>query len=135
MAIMNKKTLLVVAALFSTTNAFGTTKTNQTPLSSKPTTTTVVRHAAIETDPFSSNANSRRRKAAASSSPLPPAAHGILSPEIVSRMDENTANGRSNAAVDEFLQTYRRKGPMSCLEMLSDPEVLPHLTQAMRDIA
>jgi hypothetical protein len=23
---------------------------------------------------------------------------------------------------------------MSCLEMLSDPEVLPHLTQAMRDI-
>jgi len=89
----------------------------------------------METDQFSSNANSRRRKAASSSSPLPPAAHGILSPEIVSRMDENTANGRSNAAVDEFLQTYRRKGPMSCLEMLSDPEVLPHLTQAMRDIA
>jgi hypothetical protein len=24
---------------------------------------------------------------------------------------------------------------MSCLEMLSDPDVLPHLTKAMRDIA
>lgn len=66
--------------------------------------------------------------------PLPHAAHGMLSPEIVARMDENTINGRNNPAVDEFLRTYRRKGPMSCLEMLSDPEVLPHLTQAMRDI-
>jgi len=70
---------------------------------------------------------------------VPPApqshtAHGILSPEIVARMDENTINGRNNPAVDDFLRTYRRKGPMSCLEMLSDPEVLPHLTQAMRDI-
>jgi len=65
---------------------------------------------------------------------IPHAAHGILSPEIVARMDENIINGRSNPAVDEFLRTYRRKGPMSCLEMLSDPEVLPHLTQAMRDI-
>lgn len=66
--------------------------------------------------------------------PQPHAAHGILSPEIVARMDENTINGRNNPAVDDFLRTYRRKGPMSCLEMLSDPEVLPHLTQAMRDI-
>jgi hypothetical protein len=74
----------------------------------------------------------RRRKLPPS--PLPHAAHGMLSPEIVSRMDENTINGRSNPAVDNFLRTYRRKGPMSCLEMLSDPEVLPHLTQAMRDI-
>lgn len=74
----------------------------------------------------------RRRKLPPS--PLPHAAHGMLSPEIVARMDENIINGRSNPAVDEFLRTYRRKGPMSCLEMLSDPEVLPHLTQAMRDI-
>lgn len=64
----------------------------------------------------------------------PHAAHGMLSPEIVARMDENTINGRSNPAVESFLRTYRRKGPMSCLEMLSDSEILPHLTQAMRDI-
>lgn len=68
------------------------------------------------------------------SSPSHGAAHGILSPEIVARMDENTVNGRSNPAVENFLLTYKRKGPMSCLEMLSDPHVLPHLTQAMRDI-
>jgi hypothetical protein len=68
----------------------------------------------------------------ASSSPL---AHGLLSPETVSRMDEITEGGSHNHAVRLFLQTYRRKGPMSCLEMLSDPEVLPHLTNAMRDIA
>jgi len=67
-------------------------------------------------------------------SSFPHAAHGMLSPEIVNRMDENTIHGRSNPAVNKFLHTYRRKGPMSCLEMLSDPEVLPHLTQAMRDI-
>lgn len=75
-------------------------------------------------------AGPRRRR----TSSLPGAAHGILSPEIVNRMDENTVNGRSNPAVENFLLTYKRKGPMSCLEMLSDPDVLPHLTQAMRDI-
>mmetsp|Transcript_30037 Transcript_30037/g.49865 ORF Transcript_30037/g.49865 Transcript_30037/m.49865 type:complete len:171 (-) Transcript_30037:1010-1522(-) len=68
---------------------------------------------------------------ASSSSPL---AHGLLSPETVARMDEITAGGHGNEAVRVFLQTYRRKGPMSCLEMLSDPEILPHLTSAMRDI-
>jgi hypothetical protein len=73
------------------------------------------------------------RTTRASSSPN--LAHGLLSPETVSRMDEITAGGYGNEAVRSFLQTYRRKGPMSCLEMLSDPEVLPHLTQAMRDIA
>jgi hypothetical protein len=61
-------------------------------------------------------------------------AHGLLSPEIVSRMDEVTEGGHHNKAVRQFLQTYRRQGPMSCLEMLSDPEVLPHLTSAMRDV-
>jgi hypothetical protein len=71
------------------------------------------------------------RTARSSSSPL---AHGLLSPEIVSRMDEITEGGHHNAAVRLFLQRYRRMGPMSCLEMLSDPEVLPHLTQAMRDL-
>lgn len=63
-----------------------------------------------------------------------PTAHGILSPETVSRMDEMTNGGRGNEAVSTFLKTYRQKGPMSCLEMLSDPEILPHLTTAMRDI-
>eukprot|EP00980_Cylindrotheca_fusiformis_P006672 scaffold1391_cov123-Cylindrotheca_fusiformis.AAC.10 len=61
-------------------------------------------------------------------------AHGILSPETVSRMDEITDGGDGNPAVTKFLSVYRRNGPMSCLEMLSDPEVLPHLTRAMRDI-
>ena len=61
-------------------------------------------------------------------------AHGILSPETVSRMDEMTAGGDGNPAVTRFLSSYRRNGPMSCLDMLSDPEVLPHLTNAMRDI-
>jgi hypothetical protein len=64
-----------------------------------------------------------------------PTAHGILSPETVSRMDELTNGGRGNEAVSTFLKTYRQNGPMSCLAMLSDPEILPHLTKAMRDIA
>lgn len=63
-----------------------------------------------------------------------PTAHGILSPETVSRMDELTAGGNGNEAVATFLENYRRNGPMSCLPMLSDPEVLPHLTNAMREI-
>lgn len=61
-------------------------------------------------------------------------AHGLLSPEIVARMDEQTVGGHSSKAVQHFLQTYRKQGPMSCLEMLSDPDVLPHLTAAMRDV-
>lgn len=85
--------------------------------------------AAINVD---AGLNEQRRTMPPSAQPL--AAHGMLSPEIVARMDENTINGRNNPAVDDFLRTYRRKGPMSCLEMLSDPDVLPHLTQAMRDI-
>jgi hypothetical protein len=63
-----------------------------------------------------------------------PTAHGLLSPETVSRMDENTEGSHRNEAVAQFLESYRRNGPMSCLSMLSDPEVLPHLTEAMRDI-
>ena len=75
------------------------------------------------------------RMARAAASPSSPLAHGLLSPETVSRMDEITEGGGHNHAVRSFLQTYRRQGPMSCLEMLSDPDVLPHLTNAMRDIA
>lgn len=36
-----------------------------------------------------------------------PTAHGILSPETVSRMDEMTSNGPKNEAVATFLKTYR----------------------------
>lgn len=64
-----------------------------------------------------------------------PTAHGILSPETVMRMEEMVEfEGHSSDAVDRFLKQYRRSGPMSCLAMLSDPEVLPHLTRAMRSV-
>jgi len=62
-------------------------------------------------------------------------AHGILCPETVSKMDELTQGGRSNRAVKAFLDRYRRCGPMSCMELLSDPEILPHLTKTMRHLA
>jgi hypothetical protein len=38
-------------------------------------------------------------------------------------------------ALHKFLMTYKRKGPMACIPMLSDPSVLPELTSAMREIA
>ena len=62
-------------------------------------------------------------------------AHGLLSPETVVRLEELTASGHRSDALESFLDTYRRQGPLSCLPMLSDPDVLPHLTTAMRDIA
>lgn len=70
-----------------------------------------------------------------SSDTLPafPTAHGLLSPETVIRMELTTSRGRDQA-VDFFLETYRKEGPMACLPLLSDQEVLPRLTQAMRDI-
>ena len=62
-------------------------------------------------------------------------AHGLLSPETVMRMEEMVElDGHSSVAVNQFLTRYRRSGPMSCLSMLSDPDVLPHLTKAMRDV-
>mmetsp|Transcript_25251 Transcript_25251/g.55155 ORF Transcript_25251/g.55155 Transcript_25251/m.55155 type:complete len:179 (+) Transcript_25251:695-1231(+) len=69
--------------------------------------------------------------------PCFPTAHGLLSPEIVQRMDEMTSvrNQRQSNEVVLFLDTYRNSGPMACLPMLSDPCVLPKLTEAMRDIA
>jgi len=62
-------------------------------------------------------------------------AHGILCPETVTKMEQTTQGGRSNRAVKAFLDRYRRQGPMSCMELLSDPEILPHLTMAMRGLA
>jgi len=63
-----------------------------------------------------------------------PTAHGLLSPETVMRLDETHGSTKSEA-LRNFLDTYTRKGPLSCLPMLSDPDVLPYLTEAMRDIA
>ena len=62
-----------------------------------------------------------------------PTAHGLLSPEVVTRIEglESSEHG----ALRRFVQQYRQNGPLSCLSMLSDPDVLPHLTQAMRDVA
>ena len=69
-----------------------------------------------------------------SSDTLPsfPTAHGLLSPETVLRMEEMMVG--KNDAVDYFLKTYRNHGPMACLPLLSDPKVLPSLTEAMRDV-
>mmetsp|Transcript_11160 Transcript_11160/g.14931 ORF Transcript_11160/g.14931 Transcript_11160/m.14931 type:complete len:204 (-) Transcript_11160:341-952(-) len=62
-------------------------------------------------------------------------AHGLLSPETVMRMEEITSlKNQRSGAVAYFLDTYREHGPMACLPMLSDPAVLPKLTEAMRDI-
>mmetsp|Transcript_876 Transcript_876/g.1717 ORF Transcript_876/g.1717 Transcript_876/m.1717 type:complete len:164 (+) Transcript_876:922-1413(+) len=61
-------------------------------------------------------------------------AHGILSPETVKRMEELVDEDDRTEALNQFLERYRRQGPMSCLPMLSDPDVLPHLTNAMRNV-
>lgn len=63
-------------------------------------------------------------------------AHGLLSPETVMRMDETMCRKHQvrDKAVTMFLDTYRSQGPMACLPMLSDPAILPRLTEAMRDI-
>lgn len=61
-------------------------------------------------------------------------AHGILCPETVGKMDELTEGGRNNRAVRAFLDRYKRHGPMSCMELLSDPEILPHLTTTLRGL-
>ena len=61
-------------------------------------------------------------------------AHGILSPETVRRMEEMVNEEDRSEALKQFLDRYRRKGPMSCLPMLSDPDILPHLTMAMRNV-
>jgi len=61
-------------------------------------------------------------------------AHGLLSPEVVMRIaDMNDLE--EGGPLHKFLKMYKRKGPMACLPMLSDPCVLPQLTKAMREIA
>lgn len=61
--------------------------------------------------------------------------HGILCPETVGKMETATHGGRNNRAVKAFLDRYHKQGPMSCMELLSDPEILPHLTTAMRHLS
>jgi len=76
-----------------------------------------------------------------SSDTLPsfPTAHGLLSPETVLRMENRMKmqQGRGeemvqSRAVNIFLERYKNEGPMACLPFLSDEEVLPRLTEAMR---
>lgn len=62
------------------------------------------------------------------------AAHGLLSPEVVSRIAD-THELELGAPLHKFLRTYRHQGPMACVPLLSDPCVLPALTQAMREVA
>jgi len=65
------------------------------------------------------------------------AAHGLLHPHTVMRLEEASSLSKikNSAAVNYFLDTYREFGPMACLPILSDPDVLPELTKAMRGIA
>lgn len=62
------------------------------------------------------------------------AAHGLLSAEVVSRIAD-THELELGAPLHKFLKTYRHQGPIACLPLLSDPCVLPALTQAMREVA
>jgi len=61
-------------------------------------------------------------------------AHGLLSPVTVMRMEYRTRGSRSEP-LEYFFQHYRRNGPMACLPFLADMNVLPHLTEAMREIS
>lgn len=63
------------------------------------------------------------------------AAHGLLHPHTVMKLQEKYDNGElKNDAVTYFLNTYEEFGPMACLPCLTDPQVLPKLTEAMRRI-
>mmetsp|Transcript_26000 Transcript_26000/g.53900 ORF Transcript_26000/g.53900 Transcript_26000/m.53900 type:complete len:193 (+) Transcript_26000:197-775(+) len=61
-------------------------------------------------------------------------AHGLLSPEVVMRIAD-TFDLEQDGPLHKFLKTYKSRGPMACLPMLSDPSILPELTRAMREIA
>jgi hypothetical protein len=60
--------------------------------------------------------------------------NGLLSPQTVKKLDDKARiSNNSNSAIYLFLDTYKKCGPMACLPMLSDPQVLPHLTRALRE--
>lgn len=71
--------------------------------------------------------------AIASSDVLPSfrAAHGLLHPHTFMRLEEQY-EGNGDDAIGHFLDTYRKHGPMACIPCLSDPRMLPKLTEAMR---
>jgi hypothetical protein len=57
----------------------------------------------------------------------------LLSPETVERMAKI---GHHDKVVAKFLDRYcRRCGPISCLDLSSDPDILPRLPWVMREIA
>eukprot|EP00980_Cylindrotheca_fusiformis_P014381 scaffold3827_cov179-Cylindrotheca_fusiformis.AAC.45 len=64
-----------------------------------------------------------------------PAAHGLICPETIANMEREASGRTANPVIQKFVETYHRHGPLACEDMLSDPEILPHLTRAMRDIA
>ena len=99
------------------------------------------------TSPSSSTLNSTfpplSNSVLSSSDTLPsfPTAHGLLSPETVLRMENRMRTQQGGGeemvqfrTVNMFLDRYKKEGPMACLPFLSDEEVLPRLTEAMRDI-
>mmetsp|Transcript_14252 Transcript_14252/g.20053 ORF Transcript_14252/g.20053 Transcript_14252/m.20053 type:complete len:173 (+) Transcript_14252:252-770(+) len=113
------------------------TPTSQTPaqVAQKILTTPGVTTQSQKTRPNTSPPLSNSVLASCDTLPEFPTAHGLLSPETVRRLEQMNRQNACSEAVTQFLSTYRRCGPMSCLPMLSDPDVLPHLTEAMRDIA
>ena len=60
-------------------------------------------------------------------------AQGLLSPDVVMRIAASE-DLELNGPLDTFLNTYLSRGPMACLFMLSDPNILPELTKAMRAV-
>jgi hypothetical protein len=118
--------------------------TTNTPLATESSPTTTAQHMLkVPGNPRTSNHHPRGKTSVklsqsvlASCDTLPSfrTAHGILSPETVRRMEELVDEEYRSEALIQFLDRYRRQGPMSCLPMLSDPDVLPHLTNAMRNV-
>lgn len=62
-------------------------------------------------------------------------AYGLLSPEVVTRIADANKELALDDPLYDFLKSYRSKGPMGCVWMLSDPDILGELTKAMREIA
>jgi hypothetical protein len=74
--------------------------------------------------------------AIASSDVLPSfrAAHGLLHPHTFMKLRDQYEHNGGGDAIRYFLDTYEEYGPMACIPCLSDPDVLPKLTEAMRAI-
>jgi hypothetical protein len=108
--------------------------TKQTKVAPKELLTTqkMLKSSSISTRRDSKMKLSNSVLASCDTLPSFPTAHGLLSPHTISRLEASIDN---NDTVEEFLRTYRHSGPLSCVQFLSDPMVLPHLTRAMREIA